>query len=81
MMRVLPGLLAIFLCSPALAINGSSMAYRSSGSNPSGSDWLLNENGYVGTYITLPTAGNVTLSVNASGVVDGGSSPHEYGRQ
>jgi GH35 family endo-1,4-beta-xylanase len=75
MIRVLLALLALTLCSPALATNGSSMAYRSSGSNPSGSDWLLNENGYVGTYVTLPTAGNVTLSVNASGVVDGGSSP------
>jgi GH35 family endo-1,4-beta-xylanase len=73
-MRSLSFWLVFILSSRALAISGASMAYRSSGSSSSG-DWTLNENGYVGTYVTLPAAGNVTFSVNASGVSDGGSSP------
>ena len=73
-MRLLSAWLVLVLSSPTFAVSGASMAYRSSGSSNSG-DWTLNENGYVGTYVTLPTAGNVTISVNASGLSDGGSSP------
>ncbi len=72
--RLLCPWLVLIICSPALAISGATMAYRSSGSSSSG-DWTLNENGYVGTYLTLPSAGNVTLSVSASGVSDAGISP------
>jgi endo-1,4-beta-xylanase len=48
------------------SINGSSLSYRSSGDN-SGTDWVLDENGYVGTFFTLAAPGTVTLSVNAAG--------------
>ena len=47
-------------------INGDSLALRSSGS-PSGGDWVLSGNGYVGTYITLNAPGPVTLNIIASG--------------
>ncbi len=48
------------------SINGSSLSYRSSGDN-SGTDWVLDENGYVGTFFTLASQGSVTLSASASG--------------
>src|SRR3954464_12302052 len=57
------------------AINGSSMAYRSSGA-ASGSDWTLSENGYVGTYIKLDAPGDVTVSAQASGLAGGGGDPN-----
>jgi endo-1,4-beta-xylanase len=56
----------------AQTINGSSMAYRSSGA-ASGSDWTLSENGYVGTYIKLDAPGDVTVSAQASGLAGGGA--------
>jgi endo-1,4-beta-xylanase len=49
----------------AQTFNGSSLSHKSSG-NGSG-NWTLDENGYVGTYITLASPGDVTLTVNASG--------------
>ncbi len=53
---------------------GSSLAMRSTGSG-SGS-WTIDRNGYVGTYITLASPGNVTVGVNASGTASGGIDPH-----
>jgi endo-1,4-beta-xylanase len=69
---------ALALCAllPAhcLAVNGNALALRSSGS-AQGSNWVLSNNGYVGTYVTLASAGNVTVSVNASGLASGGVAP------
>jgi GH35 family endo-1,4-beta-xylanase len=71
-------ILAVAICAigatPCRAINGNSLALRSSGSS-SGSSWVLSNNGYVGTYVTLPTAGSVTISVNAAGTAFGGVAP------
>jgi GH35 family endo-1,4-beta-xylanase len=47
-------------------INGSALALRSSGVG-GGANWTLNDNGYVGTYVTLAAAGQVTISVHAAG--------------
>jgi GH35 family endo-1,4-beta-xylanase len=58
----------------ACAIDGSSLALRSFGS-ASGVDWNLTENGYVGTYITLATPGNVTIELSAAGLNGGGADP------
>ncbi|HKC85650.1 MAG TPA: endo-1,4-beta-xylanase [Blastocatellia bacterium] len=55
-------------------VNGGSFALRSSG-GPSGDDWVLSSNGYVGTYITLDAPGSVTLNVIASGATDDATSP------
>src|SRR4051812_39262719 len=55
-------------------INGNGVAIRSIGS-ASGSSWVLNENGSLGTYVTLPSAGNVTFTIQASGQADGGAAP------
>ncbi|HKE03787.1 MAG TPA: carbohydrate-binding domain-containing protein, partial [Blastocatellia bacterium] len=55
-------------------VNGGSFALRSSG-GPSGDDWVLSGNGYVGTYITLDAPGSVTLNVIASGATDDATSP------
>jgi hypothetical protein len=46
------------------AINGNASSFRSSGSS-SGSDLVLNDNGYVGTFFTLNAPAEVTFQVNA----------------
>ena len=70
-------LLLTLLASPASAItlNGNSLVYRSTG-NASGNAWVLDRNGYVGTYVTLTNPGAVTIDVNATGTAGGGSDPH-----
>lgn len=55
------------LSAPAWAIDGSALALRSNGSSPGGGAWTLDDNGYVGTYVNLATAGPVTITVNARG--------------
>jgi endo-1,4-beta-xylanase len=50
----------------AQSINGSALALRSSGT-AGGGNWTLNNNGYVGSYITLDAPADVTISVQASG--------------
>lgn len=59
----------------AISLNGNSLVYRSTG-NASGSAWVLDRNGYVGTYVTLTNPGTVTIDVNATGTAGGGSVPH-----
>lgn len=71
------GLLAVSCAGLAHAqtvLNGNALALRSIGS-ASGSDWVLSENGYVGSYITLAAAAEVTIGVQASGAAGGGASP------
>lgn len=61
--------------SPAAwAINGDTLAVRSNGFD-GGTSWTIQNNGYVGTYIDVPAAGNVTISVNAAGTASGGIDP------
>ena len=55
-------------------VTGSSLAMKSTGSG-SGT-WTLDRNGYVGTYINVPSPGNVTVRVNANGTASGGINPH-----
>gem|GEM_PF-1034440 len=52
----------------AQTVDGNGMALQSSGS-PSGTGWTLNSDGYVGTYIQVPSSagGQVTFTINASG--------------
>jgi GH35 family endo-1,4-beta-xylanase len=59
---------------PALAIGGSSLALKSTGSGAG--NWTLARDGYVGTYINLATPGSVTINVSASGTASGGVDPH-----
>jgi GH35 family endo-1,4-beta-xylanase len=72
--------LAIAACIAAAApaqtttISGGNLAFQSSGTLNS-TAWTLNENGYVGTYLTVPAPGTVTLTINASGVSSGGAMP------
>jgi GH35 family endo-1,4-beta-xylanase len=56
-------------------IDGNDLALRSSGANAGGGAWSLDNNGYVGTYITLDAPGEVTISVAASGLASGGIDP------
>lgn len=51
------------------------MAYKSTGSSSSNA-WILDRDGYLGTYITLASPGSVTIKVNAEGTASGGISPH-----
>lgn len=72
-------LAAVLTCSAfcpasAWAINGNSLVMRSNGS-VSGTDWTLADSGFVGTYITLATPGNVTIDVQAQGVASAGINP------
>jgi GH35 family endo-1,4-beta-xylanase len=50
----------------AATLNGNSLALRSTGDS-SGNAWILDRNGYAGTYITLPQAGPVTITISADG--------------
>ncbi|MGD9634661.1 MAG: endo-1,4-beta-xylanase [Pirellulales bacterium] len=69
----LPVVILFVVIAPAAAatLNGSQFALRSTGQS-AGNSWVLDRNGYVGTYITLAQPGNVTVTVNA----DGSSSPN-----
>lgn len=72
---------AVLLCLSPLAtfaqtlIDGSQLALRSQGIAVNGSAWRLNQNGFVGTYITLDQPGTVTIDIRASGESDAGVSP------
>jgi GH35 family endo-1,4-beta-xylanase len=56
-------------------LNGSSLAYRSTGKSSSNA-WILDRDGYLGTYITLAAPGNVTINVKAEGTASGGVNPN-----
>ncbi|HEY1922515.1 MAG TPA: endo-1,4-beta-xylanase, partial [Tepidisphaeraceae bacterium] len=56
-------------------INGNVLAEQSSGS-ASGTAWSLNSDGYVGTYIQVPTGGStVSFDLNAAGISSQGVLP------
>lgn len=55
-------------------INGSALAFRSSGS-VAGGTVTLNENGYLGTYVRLNAPGAISLTANANGTASNGVSP------
>ncbi|MGD9636606.1 MAG: endo-1,4-beta-xylanase, partial [Pirellulales bacterium] len=66
------GLIAIVATGArAASLNGNAFALRSTGRS-SGTSWILDRNGYVGTYITLSAPGTVKVDVSA----DGTSSPN-----
>ena len=58
------------LCvSPARSqttLDGDSLAYRSTGASCPDKAWRLNENGFVGTYIQVATATEVSFTIRAS---------------
>src|SRR5690349_11901188 len=69
------GLLLTFpIAACAQTINGNALALRSSGA-ASGSNWALSNNGFVGTYVTLASSGDVTITVQASGQAAAGLPP------
>lgn len=52
-------------------INGDAMVMQSNGS-ADGTGWTLNSNGYVGTYVQVPSSGGqVTFTINAAGTESG----------
>ena len=55
--------------------NGSALALRSTGAVVNTTAVRLQQNGYVGTYVTLSAPGSITLSVNATGQAGGGVAP------
>jgi GH35 family endo-1,4-beta-xylanase len=61
--------------SPGWAITGNGLIMKSNGSN-AGSDWVLADTGYVGTYITLASPGSVTINVEAQGTASSDINPH-----
>jgi GH35 family endo-1,4-beta-xylanase len=64
----------LHLAAPAAwSISGNSLVINSGGT--SGSNALLSDNGYVGSYITLAAPGDVTVTVSASGTAFGGVNP------
>ncbi len=56
----------LFPTTAMAALTGSELVMKSSGFN-AGTDWTLDANGYLGTYITLDASGQVTLSATATG--------------
>jgi GH35 family endo-1,4-beta-xylanase len=68
LIRVTTIALALAACNsaPAVTVNGNSLALKSDGA-ASGNSWILSNNGYVGTYITLAAPGAVTVDVQATG--------------
>jgi GH35 family endo-1,4-beta-xylanase len=66
--------LCVLLASNAWAINGSDLALNSGSVDATAA--VLDDNGYVGTYVTLTEPGQVTITVNARGTADGGGNPH-----
>jgi Glycosyl hydrolase family 10 len=60
--------------APTAALPGSALALRSSGSASADGSWTLTSNGFVGTYLKLDAAGDVNVSVVASGT--GAQKPH-----
>jgi GH35 family endo-1,4-beta-xylanase len=72
--RLILTLLAVLFARPVWAINGADLAFQSFGAvGGTPTDWDLNENGYVGTYVTLAAPGEVTIAVNAAGQAAGGA--------
>lgn len=67
-------MLFLAYCAPTYAINGNTLVLNSGGT--SGSNAVLDDNGFVGSYINLASPGNVTVTVNASGTAFGGVNPH-----
>ena len=55
--------------------NGSALALRSTGTVVNTTAVRLQQNGYVGTYVTLAAPGSISLSVNATGQAAGGVAP------
>ncbi|MEX2091990.1 MAG: endo-1,4-beta-xylanase [Pirellulales bacterium] len=66
-------LVCLLIAAPACAMDGSALQLNSGAI--AGSTAQLNNNGYAGTYITLAEAGNVTVTVNATGTSFGGVDP------
>jgi GH35 family endo-1,4-beta-xylanase len=65
---------ALATAAEAPALTGASLALRSNGLSQ-GSSWVLNDDGYVGTYVTLAAPGDVTIAVQASGTAFNGVAP------
>ncbi|HWP40280.1 MAG TPA: endo-1,4-beta-xylanase, partial [Tepidisphaeraceae bacterium] len=79
--RCLPRVICLLCLSVACAahaqsgtLSGGAFALRSGGF-ASGSAWTLDDNGYVGTYITLSGAATVTFQIQAAGNAAGGAPP------
>ena len=56
-------------------INSSAFALHSTG-GASGTNWTLDRDGYLGTYINLAAPGSVTIDVQAEGTASGGIDPN-----
>lgn len=67
--------LVTFGVSTARGIDGNALAVKNDNGSDVGTSWVLPDIGYVGTYIDVASPGDVTISVNASGVKSGGINP------
>ncbi len=56
-------------------IAAANLIFKSIGSTHDGNGWVLSENGYVGTFIDVGTAGTVTITISADGSIAGGTLP------
>lgn len=55
-------------------LNGRDLVYRSTGKS-FGSAWILDRDGYLGTYIMLAAPGKITVKIRAEGMASGGVNP------
>jgi GH35 family endo-1,4-beta-xylanase len=56
-------------------IGAANLIFKSIGSTHDSNGWILSENGYVGTFIDVNTAGTVTITISADGSLAGGQLP------
>jgi len=59
-------LLSVSSAEAQTSIDGSSLAFHSTGASCPDKAWCLNENGFVGTYIRLAAAGQVSCTIRVS---------------
>ncbi|HVT30399.1 MAG TPA: endo-1,4-beta-xylanase [Lacipirellulaceae bacterium] len=62
-------LFVLSTAGPAITIDGNALALKSEGTS-NGTSWVLSNNGYVGTYITLTAPTSVTVAVSADGAAN-----------
>ena len=59
---------------PSVSMPGQDLPLHSSGV-AEGPGWVLRDNGFVGVFLSVPSAGTVSVRVNASGVDDTSAEP------
>ena len=63
-------------CASTHAVPGNELAFRSTGEPYHTKAWKLDTNGYVGAYLKVDQANEVTIALRAFGISSNGVAPH-----